>query len=64
MSLVASIGGVTLFPLYAQNMLTPAVVARPLRGEPPTSDLSFEITLSGGGAAKASRGEGMVGSAP
>jgi LysR family transcriptional regulator, hca operon transcriptional activator len=39
MSLVASIGGVTLFPLYAQNMLTPAVVARPLRGEPPTIDL-------------------------
>jgi LysR family transcriptional regulator, hca operon transcriptional activator len=39
MSLVASIGGVTLIPLYAQNMLTRAVVARPLRGEPPTIDL-------------------------
>jgi LysR family transcriptional regulator, hca operon transcriptional activator len=39
MSLVASIGGVTLFPLYTQNMLTRAVVARPLRGEPPTIDL-------------------------
>jgi LysR family hca operon transcriptional activator len=39
MSLVASIGGVTLFPLYTQNMLTRAVVARPLRGEPPTVDL-------------------------
>jgi LysR family hca operon transcriptional activator len=39
MSLVASIGGVTLFPLYTQNMLTRAVVAPPLRGEPPTIDL-------------------------
>lgn len=39
MSLVASIGGVTLFPWYVQNMLTRAVVARPLQGEPPTIDL-------------------------
>jgi LysR family transcriptional regulator, hca operon transcriptional activator len=39
MSLVASTGGVTLFPLYVQNMLTPSVVARPLQGESPTIDL-------------------------
>jgi LysR family transcriptional regulator, hca operon transcriptional activator len=39
MSLVASTGGVTLFPLYAQNMLTPNVVARALEGKPPTIDL-------------------------
>ena len=39
MSLVASTGGVTLLPLYAQNLLTPAVVLRPLEGEAPTIDL-------------------------
>jgi LysR family hca operon transcriptional activator len=39
MSLVASTGGVTLIPLYAQNMLTPNVVARALDGVPPTIDL-------------------------
>jgi DNA-binding transcriptional LysR family regulator len=39
MSLVASTGGFTLFPLYVQNMLTRSVVTRPLRGEPPTIDL-------------------------
>ena len=41
MSLVSSSGGVTLLPLYAQNMLTPNVVARALEGEPPTVDLSL-----------------------
>jgi LysR family hca operon transcriptional activator len=30
MSLVASIGGVTLLPLYVKNILIPSVVARPL----------------------------------
>jgi len=39
MSLVTSTGGITLIPLYAQNMLTPNVVARGLDGEPPTIDL-------------------------
>jgi LysR family transcriptional regulator, hca operon transcriptional activator len=39
MSLVASTGGVTLFPLYVQNMLTPNVVARALEGKAPTIDL-------------------------
>ncbi len=39
MSLVASTGGVTLIPLYAQNLLTPNVVARALEGAPPTIDL-------------------------
>jgi LysR family transcriptional regulator, hca operon transcriptional activator len=39
MSLVASTGGVTLFPLYVQNMLTPNVVARALEGKSPTIDL-------------------------
>jgi len=39
MSLVASTGGVTLFPLYVQSMLTSSVVARPLQGEPPSIDL-------------------------
>jgi LysR family hca operon transcriptional activator len=39
MSLVASTGGITLLPLYARNLLSPAVVVRPLEGEPPTIDL-------------------------
>ena len=39
MSLVASTGGVTLLPLYAQNLLSPAVVIRPLQGEAPTIEL-------------------------
>jgi LysR family hca operon transcriptional activator len=39
LSLVASTGGVTLFPFYGQNMLTPNVVARSLEGESPTIDL-------------------------
>lgn len=39
MSLVTSTGGITLIPLYAQNMLTPNVVARALDGAPPMIDL-------------------------
>jgi LysR family hca operon transcriptional activator len=39
MSLVTSTGGVTLISLYAQNMLTPNVVARALDDVPPTIDL-------------------------
>jgi LysR family transcriptional regulator, hca operon transcriptional activator len=39
MSLVASTGGITLLPLYAENLLSPAVVIRPLQGEVPTIDL-------------------------
>ena len=41
MSLVASTGGVTLVPLYAQNILAPNVVARALEGVPPTVDLTL-----------------------
>lgn len=41
MSLVTSTGGFTLFPLYAQNMLAPNVVARALDGVPPTIDLTL-----------------------
>jgi LysR family hca operon transcriptional activator len=41
MSLVTSTGGITLIPLYAQNMLTPNVVARALDGVPPTIDLAL-----------------------
>jgi len=41
MSLVASTGGVTLVPLYAQNILAPNVVARAFEGEPPTVDLTL-----------------------
>jgi LysR family transcriptional regulator, hca operon transcriptional activator len=46
MSLPASTGGVTLLPLYVQNMLIPSVVARPLQGEPPTIDLDMGYNKS------------------
>ena len=39
LSLVASTGGVTLFPLYVQNLLTSAFVLRPLQGEAPSIEL-------------------------
>jgi LysR family hca operon transcriptional activator len=39
MSLLVSTGGVTLLPVYVQNMLIPTVVSRPLQGEPPTINL-------------------------
>ena len=38
-SLVASTGGISVLPLYAQNLLPPSVVSRPLEGEAPTIDL-------------------------
>lgn len=41
MSLVVSTGGISLVPLYAQNMLPPNVVARALEGTPPTVDLTL-----------------------
>jgi LysR family transcriptional regulator, hca operon transcriptional activator len=46
MSLVASIGGFTLLPLYAQKALIPSVVARPLRGEVPTIGLMMGYNKS------------------
>jgi len=39
MSLVESTGGITLLPIYAQNLLSPSVVIRPLQGDAPTIDL-------------------------
>ncbi|MFK4533176.1 LysR family hca operon transcriptional activator [Bradyrhizobium ottawaense] len=41
MSLVASTGGISLVPLYAQNMLAPNVVARALDGGTPTVELAL-----------------------
>jgi LysR family transcriptional regulator, hca operon transcriptional activator len=41
MSLVASTGGISLVPLYAQNMLAPNVVARALEGRTPTVELAL-----------------------
>jgi LysR family hca operon transcriptional activator len=38
-SLVASTGGIGLFPLYSRNLLPKTVVSRPIRGAPPTVDL-------------------------
>ena len=46
MSLVASTGGVTLFPRYVQNMLTRSVVARPLLGEIPMIELVMSYNKS------------------
>ncbi|OXC71736.1 Cys regulon transcriptional activator CysB [Caballeronia sordidicola] len=46
MSLVASTGGLTLLPRYAQNMLIPSVIARPLHGEVPTIDLMMAYNRS------------------
>jgi LysR family hca operon transcriptional activator len=38
-SLVASTGGLSLLPLYAQNLLPKTVVSRPIQGAPPMVDL-------------------------
>jgi LysR family transcriptional regulator, hca operon transcriptional activator len=38
-SLVASTGGISLLPLYAQNLLPKTVVSRPMQGVPPTVEL-------------------------
>jgi LysR family hca operon transcriptional activator len=38
-SFVASTRGITLLPLYAQNLLPKTVVSRPIRGTPPMIDL-------------------------
>ena len=46
MSLVASTGGVTLLPIYAQNLLSPAVILRSLQGEAPTIDLVMGYSRS------------------
>jgi LysR family hca operon transcriptional activator len=46
MSLVASTGGVTLLPLYAQNLLSPSVVLRRLKGDAPTIDLVLGYSRS------------------
>ncbi len=40
-SLIASTGGIGILPLYARNLLPPAVVSRPLAGVPPTIDLAL-----------------------
>ncbi len=39
MSLVASTGGVTVLPIYARHVLSPSVVLRSLKGEPPMIEL-------------------------
>ena len=40
-SVVVSCGGVTLIPAYAEDLLTPNVVARPLDGTPPKIELNL-----------------------
>jgi LysR family hca operon transcriptional activator len=46
MSLVASTGGVTVLPIYARHVLSPAVVLRPLKGEAPMIDLVMGYSRS------------------
>jgi LysR family transcriptional regulator, hca operon transcriptional activator len=41
LSLVASTRGLALMPAYAENLLPPSVVSRPLEGETPTIDLAI-----------------------
>jgi LysR family transcriptional regulator, hca operon transcriptional activator len=38
-SLIASTGGISLLPLYAQNLLPKTIVSRPIQGVPPMVDL-------------------------
>ncbi len=38
-SLIASTGGVSLLPLYAQNLLPKTIISRPIQGAPPMVDL-------------------------
>lgn len=38
-SLIASTGGVSLLPLYAQNLIPKTIVSRPIQGAPPMVDL-------------------------
>lgn len=45
-SVVVSCGGVTLIPAYAEDLLTPNVVARPLEGTPPTIELTLGYNLA------------------
>jgi len=45
-SLVASTRGVALMPAYAQNLLPPSVVSRPLEGEAPTIDVAVGYSKS------------------
>jgi len=46
MSLVASTRGLALMPAYAQNLLPPSVVSRPLEGEAPTIDVAVGYSKS------------------
>ena len=45
-SLVASTRGVALMPAYAENLLPPSVVSRPLEGEAPTIDVAVGYSKS------------------
>ncbi|TDW24431.1 LysR family transcriptional regulator [Kribbella kalugense] len=46
MSLVASTGGLSLMPAYAENLLPPSVVSRPLEGEAPTIEIAVGYSKS------------------
>jgi LysR family hca operon transcriptional activator len=46
MSLVASTGGLALLPAYAENLLPPSVVSRPLEGEAPTIEVAVGYSKS------------------
>jgi LysR family hca operon transcriptional activator len=46
MSLVASTRGLALMPAYAENLLPPSVVSRPLEGDAPTIDVAVGYSPS------------------
>ncbi|MGW6194703.1 LysR family transcriptional regulator [Kribbella sp. NPDC055110] len=46
MSLVASTRGLSLMPAYAENLLPPSVVSRPLEGEAPTIEIAVGYSKS------------------
>jgi LysR family transcriptional regulator, hca operon transcriptional activator len=47
-SLVASTRGLSLMPAYAENLLPPSVVSRPLKGDVPTIDLAVGYSKANG----------------
>jgi LysR family hca operon transcriptional activator len=66
-SLSLSTGGVTFLPAYMERLLPPSVVARPLRGKPPTIPLALGHNKSNGSSLLArflSRADGLTASAP
>ncbi|MEA2776417.1 MAG: LysR family transcriptional regulator, hca operon transcriptional activator [Acetobacteraceae bacterium] len=66
-SLALSTGGVTFLPGYMERLLPPSVVARPLRGKPPTIPLTLGYSKSNGSPLLAhflAKADGLVADTP